>query len=149
MVAAAVSINPASIEKSPPATVPTPNTPSPTLNSIFPPLPFVAPPVSIMILPLVPELAVPDLNINCPLVPSTPAFRVRKTIAPLEVGTLALAVRLIAPPVCASPVAILATCVLWPDKRPILPASFSDPVPTDIKKLPAFPCAASPVEMTT
>ena len=99
-MAVAVSINPAEREKSPPDTVPTPFIPSPTLNLMSPPLPFVAAPVFINTLPVVPELDVPDLNIKFPLTPVVPASIVLNTIAPLDFGTLAPAVILIAPPLC-------------------------------------------------
>ena len=75
---------------------------------MFPPLPFVAEPVDIAINPLVPQLAVPDVNFKNPLIPKVPASMDRTTTPPLDVAVPTPVESEIEPPVP------LATGVLVP-----------------------------------
>ena len=65
----------------------------------MPPVPAVAAPLPIEIVPVLPELEVPELNTITPLTPDEPAFAVRTVIAPLVVAVPSPVVIEIEPPV--------------------------------------------------
>ena len=60
----------------------------PTLMIILPVRPPFAAPVAMETSPDAPELVVPELKLSSPLMPAVPAFTVRKTMLPLDVGRL-------------------------------------------------------------
>ena len=72
-------VSPADTTMSPPSKV----LPDPMDSRKSPPLPAVALPVNILMEPVVPELAVPDVNDSMPLTPVVPAFMVFTITAPL------------------------------------------------------------------
>ena len=65
----------------------------------MPPVPAVAAPLPIEIVPVLPELAVPELNVITPLTPDEPALAVRIVMAPLVDSVPSPVVIEIEPPV--------------------------------------------------
>ena len=86
--------------------------------------------------PDVPELLVPELNVNRPLTPLWPAFDDAMVIAPLVLAMPWPLVTPIAPPVCT---------VLSPDATVIRPPAPLLPLPTVMLIAPDLPPVAVPV----
>ena len=110
--------------------------PLPTLKTMFPAFPDVAAPDAIVTEPDVPELVVPDLKVNVPLTPFSPALRLSKTTAPDEVLDPCPVAMLTLPPVRG---------VLEPAEKMMCPPSDALPVPNDTVKSPDLPPVAEPV----
>jgi hypothetical protein len=72
-----------------------------------------------------------------PLIPVSPAFRVRRTILPLDEAVPEPVASDTDPPVCGSDT---------PAPTLILPPTSVDPLPTRMEMSPLFPTSASPVE---
>jgi hypothetical protein len=107
---------------------------------MLPALPPVAALVPIEMDPLVPELAVPELNTSTPLAPAFPAFAVVTNREPLEL----------------KPPAPLEISTFPPARSPEAPASRTSrppapllPLPTVILTRPPFPKPATPVPIET
>ena len=107
---------------------------------ISPPLPPVAAPLATLIDPLDPALVVPEVKLNIPLVPDTPASVLLRTIIPLDVAVPSPVAKLMAPPVNGSESPAATT--ISP------PVSVLD-LPTLSTILPPRPCVANPVAILT
>jgi hypothetical protein len=103
---------------------------------MYPDVPPIAEPLPILIWPLFPLLAVPELNASSPLSPLKPAFADLITIAPLDDGKLSPLLINTDPPVSA---------LVVPEMNSMSPPDPLFPSPTSIAIIPPVPPIASPV----
>jgi len=115
---------------------PDPLNPLPTASKIDPPRPPDDDPEPTYKAPLLPRLAVPELNTSKPLTPLVPAFAVRILRSPLLVLDPEPLTSVIIPPVKR---------LLRPDIRPSCPPDPLVPLPTVSMMEPPRPLTADPV----